>query len=239
MSTSPRSPAYDIYDDRTESGWRIDGYPRTFTRTPDSPRIARALTLTELTGPFGLHRRLRVDTADLSRARPDAQRAQGQLIVVRGRVCDEDGAAIAGALVEMWQANASGRYVHEYDAQSAAPIDPNFNGSGRFVTDDAGAFSFTTIKPGAYPVPNSGHWWRPPHIHFSVFGPSWMARLVTQMFFPGDPLNPEDRILDSIPDPAARSRAVARSRPTTEGPDDALVFEHDFVLRGHRRTPEL
>jgi len=238
MSTKPLQPTYEPYDESTQTAWRIKGYDRSFTRTPDAAKIARPLTLTELTGPQGLDRRFEVDTADLSRLSPTAPRAFGQLMLMQGQILDQDNAPVAGAVVEMWQANASGKYIHEYD-QADAPVDPNFIGSGRFVTDAEGRFSFTTIKPGAYPVPDSGKWWRPPHIHFSIFGDSWMSRLVTQMFFPGDPLNAHDRLLNSVADPAARERLIARAVPTTEGPENALVFRHTMVLRGHAETPAL
>jgi protocatechuate 3,4-dioxygenase beta subunit len=139
-------------------------------------------------------------------------------------------------VVELWQANAAGRYIHPND-DNDAPIDPNFIGNGRAVTDEAGRFEFTTIKPGAYPVPESGKWWRPPHVHFSLFGHSFMSRLVTQMYFPGEPLNAQDRLLHAIPDERARAGLVARAVDPREAPEGILAFAHDLVLRGPRRTP--
>ena len=238
MAAKPGPTDYAPFEDASQTAWRVAGYDRSFTRTPDAPRIPRPLTLTERTGPLGLDRRIAVNNADLSRVTPAAPRALGQLMIMQGRVLDEDGAPVAGTVIEMWQANAAGKYIHEYD-ESDSPVDPNFIGSGRFVTDAEGRFSFTTIKPGAYPVPDSGKWWRPPHIHFSIFGPSWMSRMVTQMFFPGDPLNPYDRLLNSVPDPMARQQLIAEFVPTVEGPANALVFRHTIVLRGHRQTPVL
>ena len=175
---------YFPYDDRTQLARQIAGYPRSFTRTPAQPLIERPVTLSELTGPVGLERRLKIDDGDLSRAVPGGARAMGQLISVEGRVVDEDGAPIVGAVIEIWQANSAGKYIHELDRHEA-PFDPNFTGQGRLLTDGEGRFQFRSIKPGAYPVMESDWWWRPPHIHFSIFGPSWMNRFVTQIFFPG------------------------------------------------------
>ena len=140
------------------------------------------------------------------------------------------------AVVEIWQANAAGRYRNPLD-QRDAPLDPNFIGNGRTRADRDGRYQFFTIKPGAYPVPDSGYWWRPPHIHFSVFGWSSLSRVVTQMYFPGDPLNAMDRLILSIPDAAARSRLVARQLDTAEIRGEFLGYEHDLVLRGRAATP--
>ena len=148
---------------------------------------------------------------------------------------DEDGAPILGALVEVWQANAAGKYIHEYD-KTDSPVDPNFVGAGRMISDQDGQFEFLSIKPGAYPVPESDWWWRPPHVHFSIFGPSWMSRLVTQMFFPGEPLNQTDLLLRSVRDEEARQRLIARLLPTKVSATNRLEFMHELVLRGKRRT---
>jgi protocatechuate 3,4-dioxygenase beta subunit len=163
-------------------------------------------------------------------------RAIGQLIHVRLRVVDEDGAPVGGTMVEMWQANAAGRYIHPND-DDHAPIDHNFYGAARVLTDASGAIEIRTVKPGAYPVPESGRWWRPPHIHFSLWGKVWLSRLVTQMFFPNEVLNPQDRILHAVPDAAARERLICRQLPTSEGPENTLVFEHQIVVRGSKATP--
>jgi protocatechuate 3,4-dioxygenase beta subunit len=239
MPTSSSAHAvYLPYEDRTQTEREIEGYPRTLTRTPLNPLIKRPLTLSELTGPTGLQRKLTVGHNDLSRPVPGRPRAMGQLIQVKGRVLDEDGAPVAGALVEMWQANAAGKYIHEYD-KTESPIDPNFIGAGRMMSDEEGCFKFLSVKPGAYPVPESDWWWRPPHVHFSIFGPSWMSRLVTQMFFPGEPLNETDLLLTSVCDGEARQRLIAQLLPTKVGVMNRLEFMHDIVLRGKRRTPPL
>jgi protocatechuate 3,4-dioxygenase beta subunit len=139
-------------------------------------------------------------------------------------------------LLEIWQANAAGRYIHVRD-DHPAPLDPNFSGAGRVVTDDAGRYRFTTVKPGAYPWRNHPNAWRPAHIHFSLLGPSFLTRLVTQMYFPGDPLFPFDPIFNSIPDPAARQRLVSRFDLDTTEPEWALGYVFDIVLRGREGTP--
>ncbi len=215
----------------------IGGYPNTLRRNPSQPAFRRPLTRTELTGPPDLGPRLQPGDSDLARLAP-GRIALGQLIHVGGRVVDEDGRPVRGAVVELWQANAAGRYLNPLD-QRDAPLDPDFIGSGRTRTDAEGRYAFFTIKPGAYPVPNSGRWWRPPHIHISVLGPSCLSRLVTQMYFPGDPLNAHDRLLNSVADPAARDSLVARQVPPAEVAGDWLGFTHDLVLRGRRATPVL
>lgn len=212
----------------------IDGYAQTAWRNPSQPLQRRPLTLSELTGPHRHTERLAVLGADV--AGHAAAQAIGQLILVRLAIVDEDGAPVAGTMVEMWQANSAGRYVHPND-NDHAPVDPNFYGAARSLTDASGVIEIRTIKPGAYPVPDTGRWWRPPHIHFSVWGKVWLSRLVTQMYFPGEPLNAQDRIFNAVPDAQARERLIARALPPTEGPDDALVFEHRIVVRGRRATP--
>jgi protocatechuate 3,4-dioxygenase beta subunit len=157
----------------------------------------------------------------------------GERITVSGRVLDEDGHAIPGALVEIWQANAAGRYAHEAD-QHPAPLDPNFTGAGRTITDAAGGYRFVTIKPGAYPWRNHPNAWRPAHIHFSLFGRAFTQRLVTQMYFPGDPLFEFDPIFHSVRDPQARERLVAGFELERTEPEWALGYRFDVVLR---RTP--
>jgi protocatechuate 3,4-dioxygenase, beta subunit len=235
--TLPRV-SYSPYDDRTQLAREINRYPRSFTRNPSRPLVARPLTLSELTGPTGLVERLGAGELDLSHAVSGGPRAIGQLITVNGRVMDEDGAPLGGAVIELWQANACGKYVHKLDRYNA-PLDPNFIGQGRIVTGPEGAFDFVTIKPGAYPVLES-EWWRPPHIHFSIFGPSWMNRFVTQIFFPGEPLNQIDLLLNGVPDEEARERLIFKTAPVV-GLDrwTALGFRIDFVLRGKRGTPAL
>jgi protocatechuate 3,4-dioxygenase, beta subunit len=232
---------YQPYDDNTQVARKIDRYPLSFTRTPSAPLIARPITLTERTGPTGLEGELRAAPLDLSRAAADAataQRAVGQLISVFGRVTDEDGSPIPNAVVELWQANSAGRYIHEMD-RTDAPVDPNFTGQGRLVTGPDGDFRFFSVKPGAYPVLESGWWWRPPHIHFSILGPSWMTRFVTQIFFPGEPLNEIDLLLNAVPDRDVRDRLIFEFDSTSMGAINAISYRRDFVLRGRRQTPEL
>jgi protocatechuate 3,4-dioxygenase beta subunit len=242
------SRLYDPYDDRTQMARYIDRYPLSFKRTPLTPLVSRLLTLSELTGPAGSdlfalgpmgHSQI-----DLSKTSAEVPRATGQLIQISGRVTDEDGSPLAGAAIEIWQANSAGKYIHDADRHNA-PIDPNFTGEGRLVTDAEGNYQFFTIKPGAYPVLESGWWWRPPHIHFSILGKSWMDRFVTQIFFPGEPLNETDLLLNGVSDREARERLIFQFQGTTmtEGPSarevNAIQFRQDFVLRGRRQTPEL
>ncbi|NQX18045.1 protocatechuate 3,4-dioxygenase subunit beta [Rathayibacter sp. VKM Ac-2857] len=160
----------------------------------------------------------------------------GERITVSGRVLDGEGRPVAGQLVELWQANASGRYVHKRD-QHPAPLDPNFTGVGRLITGADGGYRFTTIKPGAYPWRNHRNAWRPAHIHFSFFGTAFTQRLITQMYFPGDPLFPLDPILQSIADPAARERLVGAYDHDSSTPEFSLGYRWDVVLTGSRATP--
>jgi protocatechuate 3,4-dioxygenase beta subunit len=160
----------------------------------------------------------------------------GERILVHGRVLDEYGRPVRGALVEVWQANAAGRYRHKVD-QHNAPLDPNFSGGGRIITEDDGRYSFRTIKPGAYPWGNHFNAWRPAHIHFSLFGAGILSRLVTQMYFPGDPLQPLDPIFNSIADARARERLISRFDYDKTEPAFALAYEFNIVLRGDLDTP--
>jgi len=229
---------YPPYEENTQLARYIQNYPRSFTRNPSRPLIQRPLTLTELTGPTELKRRLEVGDGDLSRRAPGAPRAIGQFISVSGRVVDQHGAPVTGAVIEIWQANSAGKYIHEMDRHEA-PIDPNFTGQGRLITDAEGRYRFLSIKPGAYPVMESDWWWRPPHIHFSIFGPSWMNRFVTQIFFPGEPLNETDLLLNAVQSPEARDRLIFETTPTSVSKVNMLGFRRDFVLRGKHQTPEL
>jgi protocatechuate 3,4-dioxygenase beta subunit len=229
---------YSPYPENTQLARFIQNYPRSFTRNPSQPLIERPLTLSERTGPLGLEQRLGLTSVDIARRTPESERAIGQYIEVTGRVVDEDGAPLAGSMIEIWQANAAGKYIHEMDRHEA-PVDPNFTGLGRFVTDAEGRYTFRSIKPGAYPVTESKWWWRPPHIHFSIFGSSWMDRFITQIFFPGEPLNEVDLLLNAVQDPEARDRLIFETAPTVVGAVNFLTFRRDFVLRGKRGTPEL
>src|SRR6266700_4012742 len=160
----------------------------------------------------------------------------GERIIVHGHVLDEDGRGVPNTLVELWQANACGRYIHVVD-QHPAPLDPNFTGAGRAQADAKGYYKFVTIKPGAYPWGNHHNAWRPAHIHFSVFGPAFISRLVTQMYFPGDPLFPFDPIFNSVTDEKARERMVSSFDLENTQPEWALCYRFNIVLRGSGATP--
>jgi protocatechuate 3,4-dioxygenase beta subunit len=159
----------------------------------------------------------------------------GERIIVTGRVVDGDGRPVRHQLVEVWQANAGGRYPHERD-QHPAPLDPNFTGAGRCLTDADGTYSFTTIKPGPYPWRNHRNAWRPAHIHFSLFGTEFTQRLITQMYFPGDPLFALDPIYQSITDAKARDALVAAYDHDLSVPEFSMGYRWDIVLTGSRAT---
>ena len=217
--------------------YRHPAYGSTALRAPSQPPVATGQTLSEITGP----RRLpgaEGDDADLTRNARAGGEPQGERIVVSGRVLDEDGRPVPDTLVEIWQTNAAGRYRHPADGHDA-PLDPNFSGEGRTRTDREGRYRFVTVKPGAYPWGNHHNAWRPAHIHFSLFGPAWATRLVTQMYFPGDPLLALDPILQAVPGDDARARLVAAFSLEVTEPGRALGYEWDIVLRGRFETPAL
>jgi len=189
----------------TEPDRNTPEYKSTRLRAPDRPLLILPHTLSEITGPVYGHERMGPLDNDLTQQH--AGEPLGERIIVSGRVLDGDGRPVRNALVEVWQCNAAGRYIHQAD-QHPAPIDPNFTGAGRTLTDDEGRYRFVTIKPGAYPWGNHENAWRPAHIHFSLFGTAFSTRLVTQMYFPGDPLFAYDPIYQSIGDPAARDLLV-------------------------------
>ncbi|MEV4316636.1 protocatechuate 3,4-dioxygenase subunit beta [Actinocrispum sp. NPDC049592] len=207
------------------------GYGSTKLRHPSRPLVLLPQKLTELTGPLLGPGRIGPQDNDLTLREP-----QGQRIIVHGRVLDGNGTPIPDSLVEIWQANAGGRYNHVED-RWPSPVDPNFDGAGRALTDSDGRYTFTTIKPGAYPWKNHDNAWRPAHIHFSLFGRSFTQRLVTQMYFPDDPLFFQDPIFNSVPDPVARDRMVSRFDMSRTKANWALAFEFDIVLRGRDATP--
>ncbi|MCZ7660266.1 MAG: protocatechuate 3,4-dioxygenase subunit beta [Xanthobacteraceae bacterium] len=209
-------------------------YRSTVKRSPSRPLVIVPHTLSELTGPVYGQDTVRAGDSDLTqqhKAEPIGER-----IIVHGHVRDEDGRGVADSLVEIWQANACGRYIHVVD-QHPAPIDPNFTGAGRAVTDRDGYYKFITVKPGAYPWGNHTNAWRPAHIHFSVFGHAFLSRLVTQMYFPGDPLFPFDPIFNSVTDAKARARMVSSFDLDNTVPNWALCYRFDIVLRGREQTP--
>ena len=208
------------------------GYRSTRWRAPGRPLATLPEELHELAGPVFGADALGENDNDLTSQHEGEP--IGERIIVSGRVLDEDGRAVRGALVEVWQANACGRYRHEVD-RHPAPLDPNFSGAGRCLTDDDGRYRFVTVKPGAYPWGNHENAWRPAHIHFSVFGRAFTQRLVTQMYFPGDPLFPFDPIFNAVRDPSSRSLLVSRFDLDSTRPDWALAFQWDIVLgRGGR-----
>jgi len=187
-------------------------------------------------GPGPAFGRIPMQPGDADLTRQHRGEPLGERINLGGRVLDSGGRPVRNTLVEIWQANAAGRYVDPGD-QHPAPLDPNFTGAGRALTGSDGGFRFVTVQPGAYPWRNHPNAWRPAHIHFSVFGPQIGSRLVTQMYFPGDPLIPLDPVLGSIPDPRARERLVARFDLETTEPEWALGYRWDIVLRGRAATP--
>lgn len=218
----------------SQPDYLYEPYKSTVRRAPSKPLITLPHTLSELTGPLYGHNPIGDSDNDLTRQCPGEP--QGERIIIAGRVLDEDGRAVSNTLVELWQTNAAGRYRHSKD-NHPAPLDPNFLGAGRAITDQDGNYRFTTIKPGAYPWRNHHNAWRPPHIHFSLFGPALVTRLVTQMFFPNDPLLPHDPVLQSIPDEKARARLVSSFDFRLTEPEWALGYRFDIVLRGRESTP--
>jgi protocatechuate 3,4-dioxygenase, beta subunit len=212
----------------------FEGYRSTAKRSPTRPLILLPHTMSELTGPVYGHNEVRTEDADLTRQHPGEP--LGERIIVHGHVLDEDARPVAHTLVEVWQANAAGRYLHVVD-QHPAPLDPNFTGGGRAVTDEKGYYRFVTVKPGAYPWRNHHNAWRPAHIHFSLLGHSFLQRLVTQMYFPGDPLFPWDPIFNSVEDAGARQRTVSTFDLENTVPEWALCYRFDIVLRGRNQTP--
>jgi len=228
LSTVEMAPA------GTQPEYHFPPYVSSVARSPRMPLVVLSKTLTEKTGPVFGHELIRDRDNDLTAQHPGDP--IGERIFVHGRVLDEDGRPVRGALVEVWQANAAGRYRHKVDGHDA-PLDPNFTGAGRALTDEIGYYWFKTIKPGPYPWGNHYNAWRPAHIHFSLFGSGILSRLVTQMYFPGDPLQPLDPIFNSIPDRAARMRLVSRLDMERAEPDYALAYIFDIVLRGHNDTP--
>jgi protocatechuate 3,4-dioxygenase, beta subunit len=209
-------------------------YVGTRLRAPKQPLVLLPHTLSELTGPVYGDRPIGELDHDLTRQHEGEP--LGERISVSGRVLDSDGHPLRGQLIEIWQANAAGRYRHEVDTHDA-PLDPNFSGAGRCLTDEEGHYRFVTVKPGAYPWKNHPNAWRPNHIHFSLFGSAFTERLVTQMYFPGDPLFPFDPIFNSIPDPRARERVISRFDLELTDPEWALGFRFDIVLGGREATP--
>ena len=210
-------------------------YKTTVLRAPQRPLISLDNTLSEMTGPEFGHDFIGPLDNDLIRNYAKSGEPIGERIIVHGRVLDENGHGLPGTLVEIWQANAGGRYRHKKETYLAA-IDPNFGGCGRTITDDNGYYRFRTIKPGPYPWPNGVNDWRPAHIHFSLFGHAFAQRLITQMYFEGDPLIWHCPIVNAISDKTAVERLVARLDMNNSIPMDASAYKFDIVLRGRRST---
>jgi protocatechuate 3,4-dioxygenase beta subunit len=218
----------------TQPDYLYPAYRATRLRSPSQPLIFLPHTRSEVTGPVFGNSDVHSNDSDLTVHH--AAEPQGQRTIVRGRVLDGDGRPVSNSLIEIWQANAAGRYAHHKD-NHPAPLDPNFSGTGRTLTDKDGFYSFVTIKPGAYPWRNHDNAWRPAHIHFSLFGPAFVTRLITQMYFPGDPLLAFDPILQSIPDEKAQRRLISKFDLEITKPEWALGYSFDIVLRGREATP--
>ena len=240
MTSRPRNlqPAqlagYRKPDDGTQPPYFYPPYGSTVKRSPSQPLVLIPASLSEVTGPLFGHDLLKANDHDLTKQGNGDP--IGERIIVSGRVLDANARPVANTLIELWQANGAGRYPHRTD-QHDAPLDPNFHGCGRTLTDAQGRYRFITIRPGAYPWRNHPNAWRPAHIHFSLFGPAFVTRLVTQMYFPGDPLLAYDPMLDSIPDEAARRRLISAFDWETTIPEKALGYKWDIVLRGRDETP--
>ncbi|WP_374299904.1 protocatechuate 3,4-dioxygenase subunit beta [Ferrovibrio sp.] len=218
----------------TQPNYLHPPYQSSIKRAPGQALVLMPQTLSEITGPLFGHDLIGPTDNDLTKQH--AGEPIGERIILSGRVLDENGRPVPRTLIEIWQANSTGRYRHALD-QHDAPLDPNFTGYGRTVTDEEGRYRFVTIKPGAYPWRNHHNAWRPQHIHFSLFGPSFMTRLVTQMYFPGDPLLPLDPIFNCVTDQRARDSMVSGFDLATTIPEFALGYRWDIVLRGRDATP--
>jgi protocatechuate 3,4-dioxygenase beta subunit len=225
---------YRRHDPNSQPASLYPAYRATVLRAPRKPLIVLPHTLSEITGPVYGHDDIAETDSDLTRQH--AGEPLGERVIVRGRVVDDSGRPVPHTLLEIWQANAAGRYRHKKD-DHAAPLDPNFSGAGRTLTDANGCYQFVTVKPGAYPWDNHDNAWRPAHIHFSLFGRAFATRLITQMYFPGDPLLAYDPIFQSIPDEQARQRLISRFDLEITKPEWALGFRFDIVLRGREATP--
>jgi protocatechuate 3,4-dioxygenase, beta subunit len=218
----------------TQPSYLHPAYVSSIKRAPSRPLVYLPHTLSEVTGPSFDSSAIDAKASDLTRQ--GHGEPLGERIIVSGRVLDEDGRAAAHTLIEVWQANAAGRYRHNVD-QHNAPLDPNFEGSGHTLTDEHGNFRFITIRPGAYPWRNHYNAWRPAHIHFSVLGPAFATRLITQMYFPGDALLPFDPIFNCIADEKARNRLISLFDWETTVSEQALGYRFDIILSGRDSTP--
>jgi protocatechuate 3,4-dioxygenase, beta subunit len=227
---------YNPRDWKSQPPYTFKDYGSSVKRGPLKRLVPIKQTLSEITGPLFSDIKLEPGENDLTRDPQTGKEAMGERIIVVGRVLDEDERPVPNSLIEIWQANAAGRYHHPVD-QHNAPLDPNFTGAGRCVTNEKGEYRYLTIKPGAYPWLNHPNAWRPSHIHLSLFGPSFVTRLVTQMFFPNDPLIPLDPILNSVPTKGGRQRLISSYDHNVTEPEFALGYRFDIVLRGRKATP--
>ncbi len=218
----------------TQPHYLHPGYRSSVKRAPTRPLIVLPHTLSERTGPVFGQDMVRESDRDLTAQH--AGEPLGERILISGRLLDEGAKPVRGALIEVWQANAAGRYKHKMD-QHHAPLDPNFSGFGRTLTDAEGRYKFISIKPGAYPWGNHANAWRPAHVHFSIFGAGLLSRLVTQMYFPGDPLLAYDPIYNCIPDEKAKQGLISMFDWGNTSPEFALGYRFDIVLRGRDATP--
>jgi protocatechuate 3,4-dioxygenase, beta subunit len=221
-------------EDEGQPSYLYPDYVATRLRAPKKPLIILPRTLSDTTGPA--YGRDPIEELDNDLTSQHSGEALGERIIVTGRVLDGNGRPTRGSLIEIWQANAAGRYTHHLD-RHPAPLDPNFSGAGRCLTDDEGRYRFVTIKPGAYPWKNHHNAWRPAHIHLSLFGSSFRSRLITQMYFPGDPLFEQDPIFQSVRDPKAQRRMISTFDLETTEPEWALGYKFDIVLEGRDATP--
>ena len=219
---------------KTQPDYLYPPYRSTVKRSPTKPLVLLPHTLSEITGPVFGSDDVKPGDSDLTNQHDG--HPLGERIVVSGRLLDENSKPISNALIEMWQCNASGRYRHVVDDHDA-PLDPNFTGWGRVLTDAQGNYRFLTIKPGAYPWRNHYNAWRPAHLHFSIFGLGLVQRLVTQMYFPGDPLLPYDPMYNSVPNKKTHQRLISQFDWERTIPDTALAYRFDIVLRGREDTP--
>ena len=218
----------------TQPEYLYPAYKSTARRAPTQPLVMPPQTISEITGPLFGHGDVKPEEADLTRQHADEP--IGERMIVTGRVLDENGRPVPEALIEIWQANAAGRYRHATDAHDA-PLDPNFTGCGRVVSDSEGRYRFRTIKPGAYPWRNHYNAWRPAHIHLSIFGHGFLQRLVTQFYFPGDPLLEHDPMFMSVPIERARQALIAEFDWEHTMPEHAIAYRFDIILRGRDATP--
>ncbi|MDP5305982.1 protocatechuate 3,4-dioxygenase subunit beta [Paracoccus spongiarum] len=235
MTAATAAAEYHQRDRRLHPPALTPGYKTSVARSPRYSMISLENTLSEITGPRFGHSDIDALDNDLIRNYARSGDPVGERIIVHGRVLDEHGRPVPNTLVEIWQANAGGRYRHKKDSY-LAPIDPNFGGCGRTLTDAEGRYVFRTIKPGAYPWRNLVNNWRPAHIHVSVFGSGFLHRLITQLYFEGDPLIPICPIVQTIPDPDAIQQLIARLDLNATIPLDSIAYKFDIVLRGRRST---